>query len=171
MDRRRSAIVTVGAALATLMAVGSALAADQTVTIAGFAFSPKTVTVNVGDTVTWTNNDTVTHTATSAGNFDTGSIGGGASKRVTFQKAGTFAYVCSIHSSMTGTVVVRAASGGSTGGSTSVSSSGSTTPPTDTVPSYGPGNDDSGLTVTLSILGLSLMAGVLIADRRFRPRS
>ena len=159
MDLRRLAIIGAGVALATVIAAGSAVAADQGVTIAGFAFSPKTVTVNVGDTVTWTNNDTVTHTATSAGNFDTGSIGGGASKSVTFQKAGTFAYVCSIHSSMTGTVVVRAASGGST------------TPPTDTVAPYGTGNDDSGLTVTLSILGLGMMAGAVIADRRFRPRS
>lgn len=162
MDRRRLGIVMAGAALATLIAAGSAVAADQSVTIAGFAFSPKTVTVNVGDTVTWTNNDTVTHTATSAGNFDTGSIGGGASKSVTFQTAGTFAYVCSIHASMSGTVVVRAASGGSTGGST--------TPPTDTAGSYGSGTDDSALTVTLSVLGLSLMAGVVIADRRFRTR-
>lgn len=161
MDPRRLAVITAGAALAAVIAAGSALAADQGVTIAGFAFSPKTVTVNVGDTVTWTNNDTVTHTATSAGNFDTGSIGGGATKSVTFQKAGTFAYVCSIHSSMTGTVVVRAASGGG----------GSTTPPTDTVAPYGTGSDDSGLTVTLSILGLGMMAGVVIADRRFRPRS
>jgi plastocyanin len=162
MDRRRLSFMAAGAVVAMLVAAGTAVAADQAVTIAGFAFSPKTVTVNVGDTVTWTNNDTATHTATSAGNFDTGSIGGGASKSVTFQTAGTFAYVCSIHSSMTGTVVVRAASGGSTGRST--------TPPTDTVPSYGSSNDDSGLTVTLSILGLSLMAGVVIADRRYRPK-
>jgi plastocyanin len=163
MDRRRLVIITAGAALASLLVAGTAIGADQAVTIEGFAFSPKTVTVNVGDTVTWTNNDTVTHTATSAGNFDTGNIGGGASKSVTFQTAGTFAYVCSIHSSMTGTVVVRAASGGSTGGST--------TPATDTVAPYGSGNDEPGRTLTLSLLGLSLMAGVLIADRRYRSRS
>lgn len=162
MDRRRLVVISAGAALASLLAAGTAVGADQGVTIAGFAFSPKTVTVNVGDTVTWTNDDTVTHTATSAGNFDTGSIGGGAAKGVTFQKAGTFAYVCSVHSSMTGTVVVLAASGRSTGGST--------TPPTDTVAPDGSTTDDAGLTVTLSVLGLSLVAGVAVADRRFRPR-
>jgi hypothetical protein len=91
---------------------GTASAAGGDVTIAGFAFSPASVTVHVGDTVTWTNNDGVSHTATSVGAFDTGVIASGATASATMTKAGTFTYHCAIHRSMTGTIVVQAASGG-----------------------------------------------------------
>jgi plastocyanin len=77
-----------------------------TVEIADFAFDAPTVHVAVGGTVTWTNNDDQQHTATSAGNFDTGAIKPGASMTVTFESPGTFAYACSFHPFMTGTVIV-----------------------------------------------------------------
>ena len=101
----------VGALAAGLLIAGTAVAADGDVTISGFAFSPGTVTVSVGDTVTWTNNDGVGHTAT-GDDFDTGTISGGATASVTFDTAGTFAYHCSIHPQMNGTVVVEAAAAG-----------------------------------------------------------
>ena len=116
--------VALGGALA-LGVVGSALAAEEPVTIESFAFDPADLTVSVGDTVTWTNKDSAAHTATADdGSFDTASISSGNAKSVTFSTAGTFTYHCAIHASMKGRIVVEAARSG--GG-------GATTPPTDTV--------------------------------------
>jgi len=168
MDRRRGFVPAAAglAALAIAMGVTAApvLAADAAVTIEGFAFSPQSVTVNVGDSVTWTNNDGATHTATGSG-FDTGNIAGGASQSVTFQSAGTFAYSCSIHPTMTGTVVVRSAGSGSGGGG----SGGATAPPTDTA-QRGQGPDGGWLTAALAILGLVMIAGTLVTDRLLERR-
>src|SRR5215210_8873122 len=87
-----------------------ALAADHAVDITGFAFSPQSITVSVGDRVTWTNADAQGHTATADDvSFDTGTIANNASKAATFDTAGTLAYHCKIHPQMTGTVVVEAA--------------------------------------------------------------
>ena len=76
------------------------------VRIGDFAFEPADLRVAVGTTVTWTNDHDQPHTATSAGNFDTGAIQPGESKTVTFDQAGTFTYICSFHPFMTGTVTV-----------------------------------------------------------------
>ena len=64
MDRRVLAFAA-SLALVAGTGVGTVRAADRDVAIAGFAFSPRTVTVNVGDAITWTNRDGQTHTATS----------------------------------------------------------------------------------------------------------
>jgi plastocyanin len=74
-------------------------------------FTPNPISINVGGTVTWTNNGSVSHTSTSnTGAWDTGVIAPGTtSAAVTFNTAGTFAYHCAIHPSMTGTIVVSAA--------------------------------------------------------------
>jgi len=78
------------------------------VTIQNFSFSPASVTVKVGDTVTWTNQDSSTHTVVADnGEFKSGNLGNGATFSFTFSAAGTFAYHCSIHSTMKGTVVVQ----------------------------------------------------------------
>ncbi|TAL57956.1 MAG: amidase [Nanoarchaeota archaeon] len=78
------------------------------VDISGFAFSPSTITVDSGTTVTWTNKDSVQHSATSDnGAFDTGIFSSGESKSFTFTKSGTYNYHCSVHTSMRGTVIVR----------------------------------------------------------------
>ncbi len=91
-------------------------AAPGSVTIADFSFGPATVTVDVGDSVTWTNRDDVVHTATgSSGGFDTGDIEPGSSGGATFDQAGSFSYICKPHPFMKGTVVVRAASTGGGG--------------------------------------------------------
>ncbi|MEP7003110.1 MAG: plastocyanin/azurin family copper-binding protein [Chloroflexota bacterium] len=103
----------VAATVLVLLSVlqGTAFGAARTVNISGFAFVPPTILVAQGDTITWHNSDSPTHTATSnTGVFDTGPIGAGAnSTTVTFAVAGTFAYHCSIHATMTGTVTVQAA--------------------------------------------------------------
>jgi plastocyanin len=79
------------------------------VSMAGIAFDPAEVTVAVGDTVTWTNNDSVAHDVT-ADSFSSGEAGGmaaGDTFEHTFDEAGTFEYVCTVHPGMDGTVVVE----------------------------------------------------------------
>ena len=72
------------------------------------AYSPNPVTVAVGTTVTWVNNDTSTHNSTADnGAFATGSIAPGASGNVKLQTAGTFVYHCTIHPGMVATIVVQ----------------------------------------------------------------
>jgi plastocyanin len=71
------------------------------------SFSPANLTVAKGSTVTWTNQDGMTHTTTSdAGDWDL-SVASGTSKSVTFNNAGTYKYHCSIHPYMTGSIVVQ----------------------------------------------------------------
>ncbi len=78
------------------------------VAISGYAFSPASLTVPKGTTVTWQNDDGVAHTATSnSGAWDTGAIASGGSAMITFTSSGTFAYHCTYHSMMTGTIVVQ----------------------------------------------------------------
>lgn len=80
----------------------------NSVTISNYAYSPSTITVKVGDTVTWTNQDSVQHSATADDkSWDTGLLAQGKSGSVTFSKAGTFTYHCSIHPMMHGTVIVQ----------------------------------------------------------------
>ena len=81
-------------------------------------FSPDTITLVMGvnNTVTWTNDDTATHTVTSdnttagAAVFDSGNLAAGASYSYTFTAPGTYLYHCNYHSWMKGTVVVKAGS-------------------------------------------------------------
>jgi plastocyanin len=79
------------------------------VEIKGFAFNPATVTVPVGTTVTWTNNDPSTHTVTSSqGNvLNSPNLPQGGTFSYTFNQKGTFEYHCAIHTSMTGKVIVQ----------------------------------------------------------------
>jgi amicyanin len=75
--------------------------------ITDFAFSPATLTVPVGATVTWTNHDAEPHTvAANDGSFHSPGMDTEATYTYTFTKAGTFDYICSIHPMMHGTVVV-----------------------------------------------------------------
>ena len=80
------------------------------VEISGFKFKPADFTAKVGDTITITNSDSSTHTFTSTdgpAKFDTGDIAKGKSKTVKLTTKGTYSYECSIHSSMTGTIMVE----------------------------------------------------------------
>lgn len=96
----------------------SAAASGKAVVIDTFMFSPKTLQVKVGDTVTWTNHDDILHTVTSGtreyepgdsghvtathrdGTFDTQMEGKGATGKHTFTEAGTFHYFCDRHPGM-----------------------------------------------------------------------
>ena len=80
----------------------------NSIAISNFAFAPASLTVKVGTKVTWTNNDSTTHTVTEDhGAFDSGNLPTGQSYSFTFSKAGTYSYHCSIHSSMVATIVVQ----------------------------------------------------------------
>jgi len=86
-----------------------ARAAITDVSISNFAFVQSSVTISPGDSVRWTNNDGVTHTVTSnTGAWTPLTLAAGESGTIPFANAGTYAYHCSIHPSMTGTVVVTA---------------------------------------------------------------
>lgn len=91
---------------ASLTAPAAPVSGNQ-VSIDGFAFVPATLTVKAGTTVTWTNRDEEPHTvASSDGSFHSPGMGTGATFTHTFSAAGTFDYVCSIHPTMHGSVVV-----------------------------------------------------------------
>lgn len=79
------------------------------VAIRNFAFEPKTITVPVGARVVWANRDEEPHTVTSAGSLFTSSKGLDTSDSytVTFSKPGKYAYYCSIHPMMVGTIIVQ----------------------------------------------------------------
>lgn len=78
------------------------------ISLANFAFSPASITVKAGTKVTWTNKDSTTHTVTSdSGVFNSGNLPPNSSFSFTFSTPGTFSYHCSIHTYMTGTVMVQ----------------------------------------------------------------
>lgn len=84
-------------------------ATTSTVQIQDFAFTPATLNIHVGDTVVFSNGDDVTHNVSGDG-LSSGDIAAGKSWTHTFDKAGTYAYVCTYHSGMKGTIAVTDAS-------------------------------------------------------------
>lgn len=81
---------------------------DASITISNFSFQPVILDVLVGALVEVTNLDDAPHTWTADdGSWDSGPLGQGASFRHTFEAAGTYAYLCTIHPSMRGTVNVN----------------------------------------------------------------
>ena len=78
----------------------------QAVTIQNFAFSPATLTVNAGSTVTWTNQDTVAHDVKGT-DFQSTTLNTGDTFQFTFDKAGTYEYICGLHPTMKGTIIVE----------------------------------------------------------------
>ena len=72
------------------------------------AYNPNPVNVTVGTTVRWSNSDSTLHNATADGGmFSSGNLNGGSTFDFKFQTAGTFAYHCTLHPNMVGTVVVQ----------------------------------------------------------------
>jgi plastocyanin len=124
MSGRRRA-VTIGLAVPVIAAIvavvtltatsapGSGAAASAgtngtKVVISNFTFSPPTLRVAPGTTITITNNDGVTHTVTADDkSFDSGQIAGGATATVTLESPGKYTYHCDIHNYMTGTIEVK----------------------------------------------------------------
>ena len=118
--RSRTSILFRTVCFAVLFRPLCGLATTTKVDIVDFGFQPAKVTIKVGDTVTWTNTGSFTHTTTSGtttggvrhpdGLWDSGSLLPGHTFSYTFTKAGAFPYYCTPHfTSMVGTVTVEAA--------------------------------------------------------------
>jgi LPXTG-motif cell wall-anchored protein len=149
-------------------------------TIRDFQFSPSTITVTAGESVTWSNSGPSVHSATADdGSFDTGILNKGQSGSHTFTRPGTYAFHCTPHPFMTGKVIVTAAGGGG-GGSASSSGSGSAsgasssgasaaTPgsTTGSATSSGSGLPNTGAdTGAVALLGAILLGGGIVLRRR-----
>jgi YVTN family beta-propeller protein len=75
--------------------------------IRGMAFTDPVIRIQAGQQITWTNQDSVTHTVTSdQGLWDSGNIEPGKSFSMKLEKPGQYGYHCSIHPFMTGTIIV-----------------------------------------------------------------
>jgi LPXTG-motif cell wall-anchored protein len=158
-------------------------AASGSVTIADFQFTPAQITINQGDTVTWTNDGPTAHSATAPdGSFDTGIFPAGQSRSHTFNDAGTFSYICTPHPNMQGTIVVQASqTGGDTpdsntgdtggsGGATGGDSSGAEAAQSDGGPSLPSTGVDSGALLVLGALMLLFGVAVHRRARAEQPR-
>jgi len=107
-----STFPTVPTAAATSAPTAAATSAPRTapdnISIAGFAFNPKTLTIKVGTKVIWTNDDPSIHTVTADnGAFSSSALPPGATFSFTFTKAGTYIYHCKIHAAMKATIIVQ----------------------------------------------------------------
>lgn len=159
---------------------GAHKAASASVTIADFFFSPASVTVAIGDTVTWHNTGQAPHNATANdGSFKTPDLNQGRSASHRFASAGTFSYICTIHPNMHGTVRVLSSSGGGggSGASAGANSSGSATSEASAVASPDAAGDANTLPATgmavggLAVVGIALLGLGLIARQADRQRS
>ena len=110
----RSFVLGVLAAAAVVLGAGCGSSADAApvattqVTMAkSYRFDPKTIEVEAGSTVTWTNDDNFTHTVHVDGREDH-KVEPGERVSIAFPRAGTYHYVCTLHSrDMEGEVIVR----------------------------------------------------------------
>jgi plastocyanin len=105
------------AVLLLLLAPTPAAAATQAVTMAQYSFGPAALTVHVGDTVTWTNQDQAPHDVTTTSApvaLHSPTLSTGQSWTYTFTQPGAYAYICSIHPDMKARITVLAAAPTST---------------------------------------------------------
>jgi plastocyanin len=102
------AILLFAAASSSMRANAQPPAANADVKIDNFSFSPQTLTVPVGTTVTWTNRDDIPHTVVSSDGVFKSKVRDTDEKfSYTFDKPGTYPYFCSVHPKMTGKIVVK----------------------------------------------------------------
>lgn len=101
--------------LAALLLIGAVAApavhaagASHTVTIEGLKFVPERLEVKAGDSVTWVNKDPVPHTVTAkAARIESGDIAPGKRWKLVVKKKGEIDYLCSVHPTMHGAVLVK----------------------------------------------------------------
>jgi plastocyanin len=105
-----AAVTAVGGALA---ATSARSAADVTITGRDFFWSPSAATINVGDTVTWTNAQGFHNVAVAGERLNNPGFPGDAAwnppPQKTFTAPGTYTFVCEVHGTMTGTITVQGA--------------------------------------------------------------
>ena len=110
MITQRRRVFLMAAMLGMLVAATSAMAADATVNIDNFSFTPAEITVSPGTKITWNNRDDIPHTVTDAATpraFKSAALDTGDSFSQVFSAPGTYHYFCSLHPHMQGTVVVK----------------------------------------------------------------
>lgn len=104
-------LLLLGTAAAAVVALGSpAAAAAHAVMIQHYAYSPAALTVDQGDTVTWTNHDSVQHdvmVTSGPATFHSPMLAQGQSWSFTFTVPGAYSYVCSVHPDMRASVTLR----------------------------------------------------------------
>ena len=104
-----AALVASALMMLTVSEMTRAAPVAAAVSIENFTFKAPVVTVKAGTTVTWTNGDDIPHTVVSkTGLFKSKVLDSGDKFAFTFAKPGNFAYFCSLHPHMTGTIIVKA---------------------------------------------------------------
>jgi plastocyanin len=103
---RRGVLAGATALAAGAASPATARARTHTIVMERMRFGPSPEGLRVGDTVVWVNRDPVRHTATARdGSFDV-DLAPRASGRTVIRTAGTLAYICRLHPTMTGRLVV-----------------------------------------------------------------
>jgi plastocyanin len=101
-------LATFALATASLLAPRAKAAGKADVKIDNFAFAPETLTIASGTTVTWTNRDDIPHSIVeSNGLFHSQAFDTNGSYSYTFEKAGTYDYICGLHPHMMGKIIVK----------------------------------------------------------------
>ncbi|HWJ93186.1 MAG TPA: cupredoxin family copper-binding protein [Telluria sp.] len=101
-------MIAAALAVAVLAAPAHAAPAVHTVVIDGMRFIPQTLEVKAGDTVIWRNKDPFPHNAVAPGSvLASPDIATGGSWKFKATKRGTYAYLCTLHRTMTGTLIVK----------------------------------------------------------------
>jgi plastocyanin len=109
MRLTRALTVAAFAATVTLLPTSSAAATGHTVSMSNFAFAPAALTIQAGDSVTWTNHDTAPHDVTVTNgpvSIHSPTVSTGQSWTYTFTVVGTYSYICSIHPDMRAALTV-----------------------------------------------------------------
>jgi plastocyanin len=167
--------ITVGSSLIAVLALTApnlVLAAGGSVTITEsggrYHFTPSTISIKVGESITWTDSTEAPHTVSSdqaGGPMQSSILNQGDSYRATFNSAGDFAYHCEIHSYMHGTVHVESAAAHRTpppAGSTPL-------PPTDASTRGSAPMGRRG--ALLALVGVGTFMSVLLFGTRLRRRA
>ena len=143
-----------GALLLLGAAAGPSIAVDKWVTMFDSKYLPGVVTIEPGDTVTWVNDDDLPHDAAGNG-WSTPILTKGDSASVTFTRAGTYRYSCTIHPEMRSAVFVRAG--------------GAAAPPSDTAPEVTPSSTGPAPAAVLAFVGSAAVAFFIAIRRTARP--
>jgi plastocyanin len=146
----------------------------DTVEMVDACFTPTTLRVDPGDTVTFVNTDPMTHnvTANQWGHFD--DLNEGDSFRVTFDESGTYPYACTYHPGMSGAIIVGDGTGAGNGEAVTVAVEEPPAPPADVETrtiETAPSSDGSGTVGWLGGGALGLAAGLTIGVLVRRQRS
>jgi len=175
---RRLSYVAALVLVVTLALAPAAGAQGQTMTVSieDFFFSPANMTIAPGTTVTWVNNGQAPHTSTADdGTWDSGTLRPGESFSFTFDQAGTYTYLCTIHPDMTGAITVSGGGGGGGGGGdTSASPTASPTAASatatpaagKTLPGTGGGDGWLALSTVLALVGGAGLMTLALLRRR-----